>query len=447
MIMQNNFKDKKITVMGLGLLGRGVNDAKFLADCGAELIVTDLKPKEELKESLAILKDYKNITYALGGHRLEDFRNRDMIIKSAGVPLDSLYITEARKNKIPIEMSTSLFAQLTPATIVGITGTRGKSTVTHLLYEILKAAFPKKQIFLGGNVKGIATLPLLEKAKRGDIAVLELDSWQLQGFAESKISPHISVFTTFFSDHLNYYKNNLDCYLEDKAGIFINQKSDDFLVLGSQASEIILSKYKNVIKSKIIIPEVALSAGFETKLLGEHNKYNISLAVATAQILNVPDGIIKKVVESFIGVPGRLELVRIINGVNIYNDTTATTPEATIAGLKALDKNIILIMGGADKDLNMDTLIKTIPDHCKGVFVLPGTGTDRIKDKLETLKNMDVIFVKTLEEAFKKGLESSKSGDSLLLSPAFASFGMFKNEFDRGEKFIKIILDICKPVC
>ncbi|MSR71502.1 MAG: UDP-N-acetylmuramoyl-L-alanine--D-glutamate ligase [Candidatus Taylorbacteria bacterium] len=445
MTIQSNFKGKKITVMGLGLLGRGVNDVKFLAENGADLIVTDLKTREELAPSIAQLTQYKNITYVLGEHRLEDFRDRDLIIKMASVPLDSIYTNEAKKNGIPVEMSTALFARLTEATVVGITGTRGKSTVTHLLYEILKSAFSDRQIFIGGNIKGMSTLPLLDEAKKGDIAVLELDSWQLQGFGESKLSPHVAIFTTFYNDHLNYYKNDLDSYLADKANIFLSQKPEDFLVLGSQASEIVLSKYKNEIESKIIIPEATIGSEIKTKLLGEHNKYNIALAIEGARIFGVKEDVIKKVVEDFKGVPFRLELVRTIAGVNIYNDTTATTPEATIAGLEALNKNIILIMGGTDKNLDMTKLISTIPKYCKEVIVLSGTGTERIKnDLVGFVKNIPVTFCTSLDEAVKEALKSAKSGDSLLFSPAFASFGMFKNEFDRGEKFNKIVLDICQ---
>ena len=147
------FEGKRVTLMGLGLLGRGVGDARFLAQCGAELIVTDLKSEAELADSLAQLKEFKNITYHLDGHSIEDFRNRDMIIKAAGVPLDSPYIAEARKSGIPVRMSADLFAQLSGAVIVGVTGTRGKSTVTHLIAHILKTA--GHHVLLGGNVRGI----------------------------------------------------------------------------------------------------------------------------------------------------------------------------------------------------------------------------------------------------------------------------------------------------
>src|SRR3989338_3073336 len=136
--IKNNFKNKRITVMGLVLLGRGVGDALFLAECGADLTVTDLKSRQELKESLQELKKYKNIKCTLGRHELEDFRNRDLILKVAGVPLDSPYVAGARRHKIPIEMSAALFARLSGVPMVGVTGTRGKSTVTHLIAHILK---------------------------------------------------------------------------------------------------------------------------------------------------------------------------------------------------------------------------------------------------------------------------------------------------------------------
>src|SRR3989338_927385 len=188
---QKFFKGKKITQMGLGLLGRGVGDAAFLAKCGANVLVTDLKSKKELAPSLKKLKKYKNIKYVLDRHRLADFRNCDFVLKAAGVPLDSPYIAEAKKHGIPIEMDASLFFKLMPkgVTFIGVTGTRGKTTTVHLIYEILKRLNLKDKkgsTFLAGNIKDTATLPLLEKVGLGDFVVAELDSWQLQGFGDSK---------------------------------------------------------------------------------------------------------------------------------------------------------------------------------------------------------------------------------------------------------------------
>ncbi len=434
--MQNYFKGKKITVMGLGLLGRGIGDVVFLAEQGAELIVTDLKTADELAESLKPLKQFANITYVLGEHRLEDFRDRDFILKAAGVPFDSIYIAEAEKQGIPVEMSTALFAALTPATIVGITGTRGKSTVTHLLHTVLQEKYQGSEttIFLGGNVRGVSTLPFLAQAKKGDIAVLELDSWQLQGFRVRKISPHVAIFTTFLSDHQNYYKNDMQHYFSDKAAIFEFQNKDDVLIVGEQiAQQNFFKQSQSQIQSNIIeVGGKDLPQDWTLKMPGEHNRYNAALAAAAAQVLGVEETIIKDACESFTGVPGRLELVTEIAGVKYYNDTTATVPDATIVALKSLghQKNIVLIMGGADKKLDMSELIKVVPLYTKAVVLLPGSGTEVIKAQLS-----DAFEATSMKEAVEKAKSLATSGDVILLSPAFASFGLFKNEFDRGEQF------------
>ncbi|MEK7581909.1 MAG: UDP-N-acetylmuramoyl-L-alanine--D-glutamate ligase [Patescibacteria group bacterium] len=434
---KNYFRGKKITVMGLGLLGRGVGDAIFLAKCGAKLIVADLKTKEQLKESLLKLKKYNlpaqagNIKYVLGKHRLEDFKNCDMVLKAAGVPLDSPYIKEARKNKIPVEMSASLFAKLSGVPIIGVTGTRGKSTVAYLIYHILKLA--GKRVFLGGNILGVSTLAFLSKANLYNCAVLELDSWQLQGFGDSKISPHISVFTTFYPDHMNYYGEKMKHYFSDKAFIFLNQKKNDIFIAGKQVLPYI-KKWGGKINGKLITPQY-LTNEWKLSILGEHNRYNATLAVAVAKELGIKEATIKKALKSFKGVPYRLELIRTIHDIKFYNDTTATTPEATLVALKTLGKNkkVILIIGGADKGLDMSALVKKIPKYCKAVIFLSGSGTKKL-EKIKNIREYD-----NLRSAVKKAYEIAKKGDIVLLSPAFASFGMFKNEYDRGEQFNRIV--------
>lgn len=437
------FKDKKITVMGLGLLGRGVGDIKFLSEAGAkEIIVTDLKNENDLQESFNELKDMKNIRFVLGEHRLEDFKDRDLIIKSAGVLFDSIYIKEAEKNNIPVEMSTALFAKFFPGKIIGITGTRGKSTVTHLIYEIIKN---EGKVFLGGNVKGVSTISFLKEAKENDWAVLELDSWQLQGFGTQKISPHIAVFTTLLPDHQNYYKNNMELYFEDKANIFKFQKEKDFLISGSQVAPLIVEKYESVINSKIIVAdESKVPEDWKIKIPGTHNKYNISLAIAVAKALEIDMSVVKEAVENFSGVPGRLELVRDYKGIKIWNDTTATTPDATLAGLRALGSEIVLIMGGADKNLDMTKLFQEIPEHVRALILIPGTGSTRIEGDLIRLGDANVDFnkVNNLREAINLAVALAPVGGNILFSPGFASFGMFKNEYDRGDQFNELVKNL-----
>jgi UDP-N-acetylmuramoylalanine--D-glutamate ligase len=301
-----HFKGKKITILGLGLLGRGVGDARFLAEQGAELIITDLKSKEELEPSLAQLAEFSNITYRLGEHRVEDFNGRDFILKAAGVPDPSPYLDAARAEGTPIKMSASWFAELSGVVCIGVTGTRGKSTTTHLIHHILEQA--GHATLLGGNVRGVSTLALLAEATPEHIAVLELDSWQCQGWGEANMSPAVAVFTTFYPDHLNYYHDNLDAYLADKANIFLYQEPQDTLVLGAQCAELVVEKYAGRIPAHILtVGAHDLRADWELSLPGEHNRYDAALAVEAARALSVDDEDIRSALATVPGIPGRLE--------------------------------------------------------------------------------------------------------------------------------------------
>lgn len=457
---KQQFKGKKITIMGLGLLGRGLGYTKFLAECGAELIVTDLKTKEQLKASIEAITNYelriknknsKKIKFVLGEHRLEDFRDRDMIIKAAGVPLDSPFIKEAKKNGIPIEMDVSLFINRAPKIkVIGITGTRGKSMTTALIYHILKDNITNHNVYLGGNMRGVATLPLLKKIKEDDILVCELDSWQLQGFGDSKISPNISVFTSFMPDHMNYYKDSMKDYFSDKANIFRYQKKparnargiapaggDDVLIIRPGMKKFIK---KSDTKGKLIVANFKDVENWKFNVLGIHQRENLACAVEVAKQLDIPVSKIKKSVASFKGLEGRTQLLRVYRGIKIYNDNNATTPQATIAGLEALKsnrKNIILICGGADKKLDLNDLVKNINTYCKFVALIPGTGTEILITNYELRITNEVG--KDLKDVVQKAIKHAKKDDIILFSPAFASFGVFNNEYERNDEFIKII--------
>ena len=534
------FGGKKVTLMGLGLLGRGLGDAIFLAEHGAELIVTDIRDEKTLAPSLAKLNPAKlcrgagKITYHLGGHRLEDFRNRDFILKAAGVPLDSPYIAEALKHNVPVEMDASLFAKLVPSkfspeqlapsfiegsrgaklmpkvalqqssgqvTIVGVTGTRGKSTVTALIYEILREGFriydlgfknkKKPKIYKGGNLVSEATLPLLKKVRAGDIVVLELDSWQLQGFHDAKLSPHVAVFTTFLDDHLIYYKGDTDRYFEDKIAIFKYQRNSNLLIAGERVAQLIGKLGVPVAGDFIVTKKEDVPSNWNISILGEHNLENIACALKVAEHFKIPLNAVQKAVEGFKAVAGRLEYLRTVNCVKIYNDNSATTPDATIAALRALsplkkgvlpfsagglsqppqvapdnnpprqpplvrgigNRNIILIMGGTDKGLDMSKLVAEIPKHCKAVVFLKESGTEKLLSEFPDLKSPlikgvpesaragAVTLIKaTLTECVEEAMNIATKGDIVLFSPAFASFGKwFKNEYDRGEQFLKIV--------
>ncbi|MEK9167754.1 MAG: UDP-N-acetylmuramoyl-L-alanine--D-glutamate ligase [Patescibacteria group bacterium] len=447
------FKGKKVTMLGLGLLGRGVNVARFLAECGAILTITDLKTEKELAPSIKQLKKYKGLTFILGRHRLSDFREANIVIKAAGVPLDSPYINEARKHKISVLMDASLFAKLAPkeVKIIGVTGTRGKSTVVHLIHHILSRkkykgpTFINSAVFLGGNVCGMATLPLLKKVKAGDIVVLELDSWQLQGFGDTRTSPHIAVFTTFMRDHMNYYKGNMQQYFNDKANIFKHQKKNDTLIVGSQAKKSLShNPFQGLPLERVVVVvnEKDLPMSWQLHIPGVHNRYNAALAIAACRALGIAEKDIKKGVESFPGVPGRLELVRVAGGVKYYNDTTATTPDGLMAALRALGSKkhgIVLIAGGNDKELVYKDAAKLIDKTVKTLVLIKGTATEKMLRELPRRAAYPVYIVGSMKEAVAAAQKNAQKGDTVLLSPGAASFGVFKNEFDRGDQFVKIV--------
>ena len=448
---QDYFKDKKITVMGLGLLGRGVGDAAYIAEAGAkEVLVTDLKTEAELTESVEKLKGYSNVTFVLGEHREEDFQNRDLVLVSADVHYQSPYLAHARQSSVPLKQSAALFAELSQIPIIGVTGTRGKSMVTHMVHHILSYT-TGEDIILGGNIKGVSNLQLLKQVHKDALAVMELDSWQLQGFAWAEISPQIAVFTNFMEDHLNYYQKDgvskeeaMQRYFADKANIFRYQEESGVLVTTPEVFKLAQHYAKDsditlgqevVLADTSILPEDLLLA-----TPGEHNRQSAALAYEVAKAVGLTEEEIESALATFPGVSGRLQYVGTLEGkmVAVYNDNNATTPQATTVALETLgqEAKVVLLAGGSDKNIPLEELVKAIKKYCKEVLLLPGTGTDRLKKELEA-SDISYVAATDLAEAIEKAIASTEDGEILLFSPAFASFGQFKNEYDRNDAFMR----------
>jgi UDP-N-acetylmuramoylalanine--D-glutamate ligase len=439
------FKNKNVVVMGLGLHGGGVGVVKFLAKQGTQVLVTDLKTKKELKESIAKLRKYK-VKYILGRHRIGDFKNADLIIKNPGVPKESKYLQIARKNSVPIETDIGLFFELCPSKkIIGVTGTKGKSTVATLIAKLLAT---KYHVVLAGNIRTSA-LEVLPKISKNTIVVLELSSWQLEDLEDHKKNPWIAVITNIMQDHLNRYRGIKD-YIEAKKLIFKFQKVDDYLILNREDK--IVRKFSKPAcrrgrkaKSKIIFYSKNQTKKYikYIKIIGEHNLSNISATIATAKILKIKDKNIKKALKNFKGIEGRIEFIKEVGGVKYYNDTTATTPDATIAALNSFPEkqNIILIGGGTDKNLNFKELAKLIFKKVKLLILLPGTATQKLKKEIAKFP-VQLIEVKDMRDAIKKAKKQAEKGDAVLLSPGCASFGLFQHEFDRGKQFQKCIKNL-----
>lgn len=426
--------------MGLGLLGRGLGDTLFLIRCGAHVTVTDLKTEDELAPSVQKLEGLP-VELHLGGHDTADFAEADMILRNADVPRSSPYLKVAREHRVPVEMDESLFCKYFQGKVVGITGTRGKTTTSTLIHRILSLHRPR--VFLAGNIMGKATLPLLEDSRPDDTVVLELSSWQLQGFHDARISPHAAVFTNVYPDHLNRYRGMSD-YILDKKAIFLYQKGSDFCVFnGDQPETVALSREAGAGKAYFTKEDVP--DDWEVLLPGVHNRENVAAATRLCAELGVPADTIRHAVEGFRGVEHRLQWLGEKNGIGFVNDSTSTTPVAGCAALNALEgKRIFLIAGGADKKLDLVPFAQAAAVRAEKIALLGGTATENLRKGIERAGGRPKLVgtFSDMKSALEELLEHTVSGDVVLLSPGCASFGMFQNEFHRGETFINLVNEI-----
>ncbi len=447
-----NLRGKRVLVMGLGLQGSGMAAARYVAQQGATVRVTDMKSPEILAPSVQALAGLP-IEFILGRHREEDFLWAEMVIRNPGVPRTSPFLRLAQEHGAQIEMEIALFFLACPGRIIGITGTRGKTTTTTLLYEILRKS--GLATVLGGNVAGVETLSLLPNITPATHVVLELSSWQLEGLAPHRISPAVSVMTNVYPDHLNTY-SGMEEYAEAKANIFRHQSSVDISVFNYDNSW--TRRFGEESPGKTWFTSIERGGSFargsnaiepfvftETPLIGKHNFENILLATTTAHLLGVSETDIRETVRSFRSVSHRLDEVRVVGGVRYINDSTSTTPIAGRVGLEAFDAPIVLVAGGNTKHLPLEMWPARVVQRCRAVILLPGSGTDELLPALfeEAQKQgkanpMRGVF-DTLSAAMDAAVALTQPGDVLLFSPGFTSFGMFLNEFDRGDQFVDYV--------
>ena len=453
--MQYEFKNKKITVMGLGLFGGGVGVAQFLAKQGARVTVTDLRNASELSPSLKQLEGLP-ISYKLGGHDEEDFTSADMVIVNPAAPKNSKFIQIARNNRVLINTEINIFFKLCPAPIIGITGSNGKSTTTTLTGKILQET--PRMTWIGGNI-GKSLLGCLDEMKPADIVVLELSSFQLEELNHTKKSPHLSVVTNISPNHLDRH-TNMDEYIQAKKAIILHQGSRDYAILNYDDPE--LRRWEKDCKGRVswysakqtltngafikcndIVLSVngqntAIPCVSSVKIPGIHNLQNVLAASCAAYLAGAREQHIEKAITTFSGLEHRLEFVRKVNGVRYYNDSKATTPESSIAAVTAFQAPVILIAGGYDKGSSFEDFAGVCAQHTKSV-VLIGKTAKKIKELILKKKGVgetpSVFMPKTFEEAFKQADSLAKAGDVVLLSPACASYDMFLNYEERGRQF------------
>ncbi len=452
--------------MGLGVLGGGVGVSRYLASQGARVTVTDTRDAESLVESVTALEGLP-IDFHLGAHEEDDFTslNADVVVRNPGVPMDSPYLQAALDSGVPIEMEMSIFFRDCPAPIIGVTGTKGKTTVSALIGRILREWNP--EWLLAGNM-GISALLELDRLSPSTPVALELSSFQIESLNDHRLAPHVAVVTNIFPDHLDRYRD-FEHYAATKRGLTHSMTPTDTVVFNADDTE--SSRVTGETRARLmpfglerpaesgawlngdmlILEDDESRLAFQRPdllaLAGDHGARNALAAVAACHAYGVPEWAISRGLRSFQGVDNRLEVVAERAGITFVNDTSATAPEAAVAGVRVLApraKTLHLLAGGADKRTDLTPFADELRGRDVTVYLLEGTATPALATLLEARRIAISGTFNSMPAAVAAATRDATSGDIVALCPACASFGMFRNEFDRGTRFRHAVSTVCE---
>ena len=448
---EKDIENKKIAVIGMGVSNIPLID--YLHEKKADVSVFDDREEDKIsKDILEKLKKY-NFKYYFGKRNLDNLHGFYLIFRSPScLPTKPELEKEAQRGAI-ITTEIEQLIKMAPCKVIGITGSDGKTTTTTLTARILEDAGYK--VYLGGNI-GIPLFTKLNEIKPEDLIVLELSSFQLM---EMKVSPDISAITNITPNHLNVHKDYQE-YIDAKKNIYRNQKDTGILVINADndltrecqndaKGDVILFSSKQKLDYWFIVEDGIVKecndgirkhivSQDEIKLKGIHNLENICTALAlTKKLVNTEKAV--DTIKEFAGVHHRLELVRTLNGVEWYNDSASTTPTRGISALKSFNKEIVLIAGGADKNLDYTPIAKPIVEKVKSLILIGQTANKiytAVKNELENQnKTLDIHMCETFRESLDLAKRIAKPGQIVLFSPASTSFDMFKDMYDRGDQF------------
>jgi len=439
------FKDKKIAVLGLGVSNRPL--VRLLLEAGCTVTGCDRTPREKLEQEVLELESL-GCTLSVGDGYL-DTVEADLLFRTPGMHPGHPAIEALRQRGAEVTSEMEVFFEVCPCDIIAVTGSDGKTTTTTLVSEMLKAA--GRKVWLGGNI-GTPLLPLVDQMQESDLAVVELSSFQLM---DMRRSPGRALITNLSPNHLDVHKD-MEEYVEAKKNIYRFQKEDGLLIVN--ADNAITAPLRGPGETRtfsrqgrghvelregvIFRGEDAVLPVSDILLPGVHNVENYMAAIALVEGL-VSDDAIRQVAKNFGGVEHRIELVRVKDGVRYYNDSIASSPSRTIAGLRSFPEKVILIAGGYDKHIPYDVLGPEICDHVKKLFLCGATGP-KIRAAVEAAEGEkpEIIDCADLEAATRAAAAAAKSGDVVIMSPASASFDAFKNFMVRGEFFKKIVKEL-----
>jgi UDP-N-acetylmuramoylalanine--D-glutamate ligase len=453
MNIYDQFKDKKLAILGFGLEGKSTFN--LLTKHGLKPAVIDRTDENSFRQKNPDLP--KETELKLGNDYLNSLDQYEVIFKSPGIPILTDEIQSAIKKGVVFTSQLELFFQICPSGLIGVTGTKGKGTTSSLISEILKNT--GKKVLLGGNI-GVPAIDLLDEVTEESKVVLELSSFQLQTL---KQSPNIAVVLNVTSDHLDYHKSVFE-YREAKMNIVKFQKETDYAVINAdyevplgfaektKAKKRYFSKEKPVegcyVQNGQIYLEtkegvLAIAKTGELQLRGRHNLENITAACLAAYLAGADIGSIIKTVKKFKGLEHRLELVRDLNGIKYYNDSFSTVPETAIAAVRSFEEPKIVILGGSYKGSDYKELGEVIRRSNTKAAILIGEMADEISKALGSgFSGKKITGLTNMADMVKTASDLAEKGDVVLLSPACASFGLFENYKDRGKQFKEAVSNL-----
>ena len=442
------WQGRRIAVLGLGVSNRPL--VRLLLEAGCSVTGCDRTTREALDEEVLAL-ERQGCILKVGESYLDDLK-ADLVFRTPGMHPDNPALVKLRENGAEVTSEMEVFFECCPCTILAVTGSDGKTTTTTLISEMLKAA--GKKVWLGGNI-GTPLLPRCREMEKTDYAVVELSSFQLM---DMKRSPHIAVITNLAPNHLDVHKD-MEEYVWAKENIFRFQNQEDVLILnadnaitagfaGNGVTKFFSRREKQNVYEKngtIYRNGQPLMDKSDILLPGEHNVENYMAAILAVEGL-VEDAVVRQVAQTFGGVEHRIELVRIKDGVRYYNDSIASSPTRTIAGLRSFPEKVLLIAGGYDKHIPYDVLGPEVCAHVKTLF-LNGATANLIRSAVEKDPNYqpgcpEIVDCGDFESAVRAAAAAAVSGDVVLMSPASAAFDQFKNFMVRGNYFKKLIMEL-----
>jgi UDP-N-acetylmuramoylalanine--D-glutamate ligase len=450
-----DFDARRVTVMGLGHFGGGAGAARYLLDRGARVTITDLRPAAELSASLKALEGTEPVL-VLGEHRMEDFTTADLVVASPAVPWDSPYLQAAREAQVPVETEITLFLAACPCRrLIGVTGSNGKTTTTSMLGEIFTRA--GRTTWVGGNLGG-SLLPHLSEMSPNDTVVLELSSFQLQYTASAGRPFGVAVLLNLTPNHLDRH-GSMEAYEKAKLGIFAGQGPDDTAVLNADdprvarlaptARTVFFSQtldlpegfllYRDTLLRRHDHIDEVLCLSDELKLRGRHNRANALAAAAAAHSAGASAKEIGQGLRAFRPVPHRLEFVAEVKGVAFYNDSIATTPESALAALDSFTEPVVLIAGGYDKGVPLKALADRIARSAAAAVFLGQIGPSLEEQVAARATHPPLDRARSMDEAVDRAFALAPPGAVVLLSPATASYDMFRDFEERGEAFRRAV--------